>query len=262
MFVIQHNLLSNAHLLKIREAVQSLPHRFVGLIPFSREIVSDEPLDGIDFIPYGSTSFVETAYDLGWTGLYFDKERFCYRTACQNRDDMLNDDDIMGVADALQYLRTLPETQDLFMRPAHDLKQFSGNVYTAKEAADFLYDAMTFEGSGSYKLPPDLLIVLAQPKNLMREERWFVVGGTVIEGSAYRVDGQLHSERLTADADVKMAQSFADKWLPHECCVMDLATLGDGGQKVVEFNCINGSGFYDHDIAAVMTAWYAYYENI
>ena len=38
---------------------------------------------------------------------------------------------------------------------------------------------------------------------------------------------------------------------------MDLALVKEG-LKVIEFNCINASGFYDHDVKAIMTSLYEY----
>jgi len=48
---------------------------------------------------------------------------------------------------------------------------------------------------------------------------------------------------------------FADKWLPNRNVVMDLA-LVDNELKVIEFNCINCSGFYNHDVRKIFDALY------
>ncbi len=263
-FVIQYNLLSNDLMFAVKDAVECLPHTFVGLIPFSREITSNEPIEGLNHIPYGSTSFVEAAIALGWKGLSFDVENFSYRTACANRNDMLNGGNILSAKDMVEYLKTRNEEENIFMRPAHDLKQFSGSVYSVKEAADFLIDTMTCASSGSYKIEPDLLIVVAVPRNILIEWRWFVVGGKVIDGSMYRRNGQLTKEHVNEMAGYSQycqAQEMADKWLPNACCVMDTALLDSGEMKVIEFNCINGSGFYDHNIKKILTAWSRHYNG-
>ena len=148
-FVIQCNMLREQQLQAIREAVQGLPHRFVGLIPFSREITSDEPLEGLDHIPWGSTSFVEEALRRGWRGLSFDPMLFRYDVARDNRDDMLNDS-IIGPAGAIvAFLKEMYGGEEIFLRPAHDLKQFSGAVYSTHEAVEFLEDALSCTSSGS-----------------------------------------------------------------------------------------------------------------
>ena len=55
--LIQYNMLEESRLQAIKDAVQHLPHEFVGMIPFSREITHNDGVDlsGTDFIPYGST---------------------------------------------------------------------------------------------------------------------------------------------------------------------------------------------------------------
>jgi hypothetical protein len=76
----------------------------------------------------------------------------------------------------------------------------------------------------------------------------------------YRIRGQRLVKR-EVDADViAEAQRLADKWLPNQTCVMDLA-LTDEGVKVIEFNCFNSSGFYYHDIRAVAEAVTNYVAN-
>lgn len=250
-FVIQSNMLSAEQRQVIANAVAGLPHRFVELVPFSREIVSDTPLTDLDHIPHGSTSFVEEALRRGWTGLSFDADRFSYDTAVANRDDMLNTGSILPAREATAFLRGLPTDTSVFMRPAHDLKQFAGSVYTADDAADFLKDAMACASSGSYKIDPDLLIVVSEPRNLLIEWRWFIIGGQVVDGSMYRRNGQLTKRH----APEWLCGALADNWLPDPCCVMDTALLDSGEIKVVEFNCINGSGFYDHDVRKIMTTW-------
>lgn len=79
------------------------------------------------------------------------------------------------------------------------------------------------------------------------EWRYFVVGGRIVTGSSYRFKGQPDQKR-ELDADVLAeAQALADLWLPHRCCCMDVA-LCENQPRVVEFNCLNATGFYDHDI--------------
>lgn len=259
-FVIQHNLLNEKQLLKIKEAVQDLPHRFVGLIPFSREITSNEPLDGVNYIPYGSTSFVETTYDLGWTGLAFDPDRFSYHEAVKNRRDMLNDETILPVKEIISLLEGYDKRLEIFCRPSHDLKQFSGYVDTVENILAFLKDATQCVSSRSYRIDSDTFIVVARPRMIVAEWRCFIVGGKVIDASLYRLNGELNSKHITDKNLLNIFQIFADQWLPHQNCVMDIASCGNGDMKTIEFNTINGSGFYDHDIKKVMTAWWKYYQ--
>ena len=261
-FLIQHNLLNEKQLLLIKEGVQDLPHQFVGLIPFSREVTSNEPLEGKNFIPYGSTSFMIAAQEQEWKGLHYDPKKFNYRAATKHRTDMLNGDTIETVGKAIWWLREVPYPgAEMFIRPSDDLKLFSGQVMKVRDMVKFLGDAMKAPSSASEQLFEETEIVLAKPKPIEGEWRWFIVGGKVISGSCYRYKGELVKAPETSQLAINKAQEMADIWLPDDCCVMDLAMVEGEGMKVIEFNCINASGFYAHDVKAIFHALYNYHKR-
>ena len=259
-YLIQDSLISNEQLDKTREAVHGLPHEFVGVIPFSHEITSNEPIEGLDYIPYGSTLIVKISHQKGFNGLYFDPDIFTYRNAAKNRNDMLNAGIFIGpLKDALTILKADPKRL-WFSRPSNDLKHYVGSVMSGQEFYEWFNDAMKCASSGTYKMEPDMEIVLAEPKTIKREWRWFVVGGEVVSGSTYRIDGKLKSVFETDEELIKIAQKKADIWLPSECCTLDLA-LVDDEFKVVEMNCINASGFYANDTKWIFERLYDYTVN-
>ena len=262
-FLIQHNMLNPTELEKIRKAVESYPTVFCGVIPFSRDITGIEDEENqTEFIPYGSTLMTTIGHDVGkWTGLHFDLTKFNYEQAIANRDDMLNTN-VIRLDEAIQILESevLDNPYKLFFtRPSEDLKQFSGQVIGAEECLSWFKSMLECETSGSYKLEPETKVVLCEPQNIQAEWRWFIVGGKVVSGSMYRWCGQLRKHRVTETEMIDEAQSFADKWLPDDCCVMDLA-LVDDELKVIEFNCINASGLYANDIPAVFKALWEYHQ--
>ena len=251
-FVIQYNLIQEEQLQKIKKAVAKYPHEYVGVIPFSHEITSDEGLEGEDYIPYGSTTMVNIADERKWKGVYFDINKFNYQASLDNRDDMLNSG-IYTIKEAMEFLKTQPEDKVWFTRPSNDLKQYSGRVAETKVILDYFTKALIGDSSEGAMLSPETVIVLCEPQNIDAEYRWFVVGGKVVTGSYYRHSGQMYKQRVTDEKQIAEAQTFADKWLPHENCVMDLALVGDE-VKVIEFNSINGSGLYDNDAEAIFDA--------
>ena len=197
------------------------------------------------------------ALERGWSGLFFDLENFSMKKAFDNRSDMLNTGLVISAGDAERYLRSQPKS-DIFIRPDLDLKHFSGQVMDSLECADWLADAMSLPPeSGSYAIDKNLVVCISTPKNIQAEFRWFVVGGKVISGSMYRAHGQMQHARCDTIGEIREAQKFADKWLPNSTCVMDLA-LVDGELYVIEFNCINSSGFYANDVDAVFKAIWEY----
>lgn len=263
-FIVQHNLMNEASLLKVKEAVAPYPHRFVGVNPFSHEITSDEPLEGTNYIGYGSTLLTTLASKLGWKGMSFDLEQFNYRASLANRDDMLNSN-VITVREAIEFLNNQLVDMDYFTRPSADLKQYSGQVMMGSELVAWLEDAIQYDSSNSYGMSLDMDIVVCEPKPILMESRFFIVDRKVVSGSIYRHAGQLHQERIDPNSEMGIeAQQFADKWLPADNCVMDLALVDEGSErvvKVIEFNCINSSGFYDHDVPAIFNALWAYYNR-
>jgi hypothetical protein len=259
-FVIQQNLINEDQLMLIKNAVKTIPHKFVSLIPFTHEIISDNELTGTDFIPYGSTLLTTVCKELGWKGLHFDLSTFNYQAAVEHRRDMLNDEHIFTVSEAIKFLSDEEQHEQWFIRPSEDLKQFSGQVIEAKECVDWLTDAVSCNSSGTYNVTEDMMVVLAKPKLILAEWRWFVIDGKIIDGSMYRIRGKLVKHHETDVELIQEAQELADKWLPDPCCVMDLALVNDE-LKVIEFNCINSSGMYGHDIKVIFKALYKYHHN-
>lgn len=264
-FLIQHNLMNPQQLEKVKAAVSKFPHEFVGVIPFSHEITSDSELVGADYIPYGSTLLTTLALEKKWSGLYFDLENFSMQKAFNNRTDMMNVGPVLTSKEAEVELRKgLFSNKNVFIRPDLDLKHFSGQVMDATECADWLKDAMSLPPeSGSYAIDPEMMVCISSPKNIKAEWRYFVVDGKVISGSMYRCHGQMRQERVTEEDVLEEAQRFADVWLPNRTCVMDLALWEDpvilvDRVGVIEFNCINSSGFYDNDVDVIFSSLWEY----
>jgi len=256
-FIIQYNLINEEQLLKIKGVVEKYPHEYVGVLPFSHEITSDSPLVGTDFIPYGSTLLVTLANELKWKGCFFNLDTFNYSAFVKNRTDMLNSN-VFTIKEALEYLKTQPKDKKWFTRPSKDLKQFTGLVNPTHECIEYFTNALLADTSSIAQLRPDTDIVLCEPRNIDAEYRWFVVGGKVVSGSYYRNSGFMYRQKIEDPKMIAEAQNFADGWLPHENCVMDLALLDTGEMKVIEFNCLNGSGFYDNDVRAIFDALWNY----
>lgn len=207
-------------------------------------------------IPYGSCKLTRLSKIRGWLGNCHVDETFRANVWNEKRDDMLNSDSVfMCVKDTHEYFtkRGSPDDEKWFIRPVKDLKQFNGTV---AEVAD-IKQWMNSTKSGNFSFGDETEVMISPVKHIYSEARFFVVGGKVVDGSYYRMGGRLHSSHITQSEVYESAQELADKWLPHECCVIDIADT-DEGLKVIEFNTINSSGFYDHDIPKIvkaMTEW-------
>jgi len=259
-FMIQTNLINQTAIDMAMRCTEKYPRSYARLVPFSHKLL--DQVYGGDYIPYGSCNLSEIGRLRGWTGTHYDLSVLNYEAFVENRDDMLNSDGIMTLHECVEYLDGIEDgDRRFFMRPSEDTKRFSGEVFKASEALEWIRDRVLFNGTGSYLLPPEMKVVISKPHDIKEEWRWFIVGGVVVSGSRYRLNGRMDVERITDGDLVGLAQELADKWIPLPCCVMDTCTVDGMGHKVVEFNCINSSGFYDHDMQSVFDKLWEYHND-
>lgn len=251
-WVLQSNFLNIDQMTHFAVALRELEIPFVdvAVIPFSDDFVTPIDIQDPKIVPYGSTSLIKNAKRRGWSGVYFNEETFRADEWVKHRDDMLNHDSVfMTVGEAAEIFASKPKDDVYFIRPVKDLKEFNGTVTDCAEISRW----MTSVESGNFSFSADTVVAIAPPKEIQMEWRHFVVDRKVVTSSSYRFKGMKLVRRELDKATLEEAQSFADKWLPHDNCVMDLALTPDG-VKVIEFNCLNGSGFYYHDIKALVRA--------
>lgn len=233
------------------------------IIPFSTKFGNEDaiPKDmGEYVIPYGSTSMMKKAQTKKWKGFFFNARTFKASVWNKKRDDMLNSDaSFMKIKDTHDFLKNYHEDDMLFIRPLRDLKEFNGTLTNVKEIRRWMKSA----DAGNFNFSENTDVVISSPKQIEMEYRFFVVNGKVIDGSLYRIHGQLFSQPVTDKKIMEAAQELANKWLPSPCCVMDLALVKDCDElKVIEFNCINSSGFYYNNISKIVKAMTEYVSDL
>ena len=257
-WLVQSNFIDYRQVSEICDAVRKTGARLLEavIIPFSDELGNTLP-DDVEgtIIPYGSTSLTKMGARKGWKGCFFDEAIFrmdvfdLMMGACMLNSDQM----IMSVRESMAWAEGLPSDEVRFIRPVKDLKEFNGTVTTVAEIAKW----MSSVDSGNFSFDENVMVSISMPKKIYREVRWFVVDGKVVSGSQYKLGGQLLTAPIWKDDEIDTAQMMADMWLPHPCCVMDLADTPDG-LKVVEYNCLNGSGFYANDIEKIVKAVTSY----
>jgi len=205
---------------------------------------------GTEVIPYGSTSLLEYAKRQRWRHV-FHNDNFNVDVYNKYHRTLNYGSLTMTLSDAKRVLCS-PHSSirgPWFIRPVDDTKAFAGHVITQVELRDWV----TILEDNDCEVTPNTVVSLSCEKDIDMEWRYFIVGGKIISGSAYRFKGASYTERETEQDVIEEAQAIADLWLPHPCCVMDLA-LWEGKPCVVEFNGLNSSGFYDHDVTAIVRA--------
>lgn len=257
-WVIQTNLLNDLSVqgvwLAAEEAGANVQEAII--VPFQEELANEEELQAMHVeddhvvIPYGSCKLTRISQQRGWRGNCYDPDTFTATAWTANRDDMLNSDAVhMRVRDAAEFFKDKILADKWFIRPEEDLKAFNGTVTEAEEIINWMQST----ASGNFSFSEDTPIIIAPVKKLYSEARFFIVGGKVVDGSYYRFGGRTHTSHIDQQETYATAQALADKWLPNECCVMDVADTDDG-LKVIEFNTLNSSGFYAHKIPVIVQA--------
>jgi uncharacterized protein YuzB (UPF0349 family) len=259
-WVIQTNLLDQLQIDEMKDAILKAGGIVVGatVIPFSDGVGLSAEIIGTDVIPYGSTKLTHLGVSRKWSGVYFNDD-FCTTAWNLNRTDMLNQNgkemtvrQLISFADENYDIERESDVQ-LFIRPVNDLKEFNGTVTTVREIRMW----MSSVDSGNFSFSEDTMVALSAPVELIAEQRWFIVDGKVIDGSQYRQQGYHVLTHIPEEQWPELygrMQKLADVWLPCTTCVMDLAILEDHSVKVIEFNCINSSGFYKHDVQKIVNA--------
>lgn len=244
VFLIQTNGIDYRHVSKIWDAATkyaSVEEAIV--VPFKETLDNDFSPKGQYVVVYGSVRLSRIALMNGWDGVYVN-DNFDNSKWVKNRNDMLNQDmEVCSIKELSNHL-----DKRLFLRPEKDNKSFRAGIYERQDMLDLISAAEMGDNHG-YGTSSE--VVMASPKDLTVEERYFVVGGEVVTGSIYAQYGVPLAQPITSDIKIKNAQTMADVWLPHETCVMDLMDTNEG-YKVIEFNAFNSSGFYEHDIDAIV----------
>lgn len=262
--IIQQDMFHEFGFRRLVDAVNTLklPYSVIKIIPFSHEIECVEGVITGGMVPtmvWGMTTVEIVAQHYGWYPGVFKNTNFDMRVLNEKWGSrMLN-------ADAEFYkLGEVPSYEGaMFMRPVHDTKSFTGSLINGDELEKWRAGLMELKREFT-TLDLDTLVMVASPKRLIDEARFFIVDGKVIAGSTYRVSGRVLYKSIDGQNPLYMpmmefAQSAMTthemlRWTPAEAFVMDIGRLETGEFKIIEVNCLNSSGFYDTNMTAVVKA--------
>jgi hypothetical protein len=249
-WVLQRNLFNEQAFQSLQDqlVVQQVPHAVVTLRPFIHHIEPDIDIEGPVFV-CGSTGLRRVARRKGWTPGYFD-DNLDYRLLLEHYGDlMLNDDAHVSTLRAARFDR-----DTAFIRPVSDDKQFAGQLMSQTEFAEWRQRVLALERESAYTtLTGDDMIVVAGPKTLYAEYRFYVVDGQVVTGSLYKRGNHVHYDSHVDDHVTAFAQACTERWQPNRAFCLDVADTPDG-LRVLEINAINSSGFYACDMGKFVHA--------
>lgn len=219
------------------------PFVSVEVVPFSGELPDAlVPVQEPAFV-YGSTTLILNIQQHSHlpSAVYFDAGLFNPRTYLERYGDLClnNDARILTVADFMN--AGYPDSEKLFVRSNDDLKVVTGNTRTYAEWKQS-FENIDAVSEGARMLGTDSEILVSSSKEIGHEWRLFIVDGRVATGSQY---APLMASHIPPEAK-DFAEAAARRWSPSDIFVMDLCAY-DGGWRILELNCANGSGLYQSD---------------
>ncbi len=205
----------------------------------------------VPYFLYGSTRLIKQA-TIRYGADVSDQSRMS-PTQWQNYagSRMVNTDPIhMRVGDVRDNVSRLKDyfSEGFFIRPNGDFKPFQAQAFTRSAVASITVDQIF----GNFD-PSDQEPCLIYPLVFIEKEvRVHIVNKEVVAVAPYK--GPPHWKKQEVNPLLrKIALSLA-QWVPQSNVVMDIAFV-DGQWKILEFNTINCSGFYNQqDIPMIVKA--------
>lgn len=192
-----------------------------------------------------------------WTpGAYYRVENLSYSAFSVHLGDLLLNDDFVIVPLA-EFIRRkqqwFKDIDAVFVKPNAVTKAFTGFVIWESE-----WDHEINALSQVQRPAPETLVVVARPKVIKGEFRFFIVEGKVVTGSEYRWDGRLDVRTDIHPACQAVAEEVARRqWQADTVYVVDVAlTEIDGKEtaRVVELNTFCCAGIYASDTVKLVRA--------
>jgi len=183
-----------------------------------------------------------SAWDNYKPGAFYDKDWFDPRLWQGKRSDLLNEE---AKEITVAELRCQWVDEPMWIKSVKE-KEVTGMVIEpVKEDKDtWLIEHSELDGN-------DILII-APALNIETECRFFVIQGEVVAGSTYRWLGCRTIRRPIDQGMWDYVRQAVKEWMPNDTIVIDTCQLKNGNYNVVEFNCINASGFYNSDVGAIV----------
>lgn len=250
-WIIQENLYKEVAFTDLIHALDKfdLDYEVVKVVPFSHDLIPEPKPQG-RVVVMGATTMIGIAKERNWNPGAFYNDNFDHNEWVKNLGFYLLNYD----SEVCRFNDINPSYNPFFVRPCEDRKVFSGQVIDKANFEVWRRSTEQVAYSGYTTLTPDTMVVVSPLKAIHAEWRFFVVDGKIVTGSLYkRGDRVIHLPLLHNEDSEIFARQMVDKWQPDRAFVMDVA-LTDDGYKVIEYNCLNSSGFYASDVSKIVNA--------
>lgn len=245
-WIMQQNLVSEP--LKWTGPLNALGSKWkpIEIVPFADDLPDVEVVGPA--LVYGSTTLIKNAHKKNWNpGVFFNPDNF--RPSVWNEKygkHMFNHDgEVYKIKDLHNF-----KGDECFIRPNSDMKDFSGSHVDREYFTKFQNDVI----DGGFPFDENTEVFIASIKPIYKEYRVFIVNGSPVAWSQYRLRSMLVSEAYVPRRFIVYAREMAEIWSPEKAYVMDICTDNDEKPHILELNCFNASGVYDCDVESIIKA--------
>ena len=251
-WILQKNLTKSEALSRIKLALKEDQEGYeeIEVRPFSNEL--PEILNRADnLVVYGSTTLMLNAYKdrILKSGVFYDPSRFQMKNYVDKwGENTLNyKGQLIRFGELLD--RKLDGAEHLFIRPNHDKKEFGGRVDQITNLRNWAKKIIDLQIP---ELHENTEIWISKPEDIIKEWRIFIVDNQIVSSSRYLYKGELSESATDAPEEMMdFVKSRLDEYRLADIYVMDIAEIAIG-YKIIECNCFNGTGFYQHDIGKIV----------
>jgi hypothetical protein len=267
LWVVQNNLYNEAGYVRFIEALDRFSSNYIVVKPvpffdlllpedFDSAIMNVEDTKEVEIdasqpiVVMGAHYLSKIAKQRNWLPGTFHNDNFDFNVWSEGygRHNILNHDAIVG---KLSNIVNTLESDDVFARPLHDTKTFAGNLMTREAFEAWRDKVRSYPYQDEQKINMNLEIIIASPKVIYAEYRFFIVRSNIVTHSLYRRGGKLISDENVDNRVVRFVTQMIQTWEPSVAYVLDVAETPDGF-KVVEINTFNSSGFYACDVQKIV----------
>lgn len=203
----------------------------------------------------GSITLSKMARRRGWSPgtLYNSNFEWKYWKKGYGYTSLLNGDARTGLLGDI----VLPNSEYFFIRPVHDDKKFTGKLICRHEFEEW-QRRISF-GNPEFEYVP---VLIASPKKILAEYRFFVVNKKIVTGSLYKRGRNVVYDRKIDPATIRWTEEVITWWQPADAYVIDVALVDESWgsvHRIIEINNICSAGFYAADVQKIIMALEEYY---
>ena len=265
-YVIQENTFREDNYDNLLKSIErlGLPYEIVKSRPFTEDV--EFKTERKDVFVFGSVKLARTGRKYGWKPGSLLNDNHDYNVYSKQWNDWLLNKDSRVVKFGDEFDWDAKQVE-YFIRPCADSKTFTGKLYDWHSWHKFKDDhfaeqerfARLNNGERSSSLDENSLIQVATPKKILKEFRFWAVGGKIATGSLYKMGSSVIRGSLVDDGALDFAQSMVDKFQIASSFVIDVAMVDADTYKIVECGCINSAGFYYANMQKLIMALEDYY---